>query len=102
MSKPHKHAEVIKAWADGAEIQVLNETLCFSTPWEDCNGENLVYHPDLKYRIKPEREFPKTSLSYHDLLEAYNKGIDVRYQNRFLQIANAAIKQYILDEEAKK
>ncbi len=33
MKQPHKHAEVIKAWADGAEIQ---------------------WFEDMRYRIKPE------------------------------------------------
>ena len=49
MGKPHKHADLIKAWADGAEIQ-------FKAPceygWRDCT------HPDwqevLQYRIKPK------------------------------------------------
>ena len=47
--KPHKHAEVIKAWADGAEIQYChphtNEWLNVDEPnW--CSG--------IVYRIKPE------------------------------------------------
>ena len=49
--KPHKHAELIKAWADGAEIQYRYK--CEREPWYD------VYHPDwsrqeVEYRIKPE------------------------------------------------
>ena len=36
MGQPHKHAEVIKAWADGAEIQV---NLLGS--WEDI-GNNIL------------------------------------------------------------
>jgi hypothetical protein len=45
--KPHKHAELIKAWADGAVIQ---RQLADGT-WED------RYHPDfrydLEYRVTP-------------------------------------------------
>ena len=45
----HKHAELIKAWADGAEIQIKDK----QTGWED-----LCYTPswrnDFEYRIKPE------------------------------------------------
>lgn len=43
----HKHAELIKAWADGAEIEVLK-------------GENWVYNsnpdwaPAHNYRVKPK------------------------------------------------
>jgi hypothetical protein len=47
--KPHKHAELIKAWADGAKIQefhdVINEWLLISHPrWNE--------HKE--YRIQPE------------------------------------------------
>jgi len=47
MNKPHKHAELIKKWADGAKIEFFN-------------GENWFYdrypswHDDYQYRIKPE------------------------------------------------
>jgi hypothetical protein len=48
--KPHKHAEVIKAWADGAEIEYRYE---WNQEWLSCGG-----HPDwfdnAEYRIKPE------------------------------------------------
>lgn len=49
MNKPHKHAALIKAWADGAEIEYLPSE---STRWRlvtspcwDGNGD---------YRIKPK------------------------------------------------
>lgn len=49
MKQPHKHAELIKAWADGAEIEFFSPQghvwLEASTPqWWD----------DFEYRIKPE------------------------------------------------
>ena len=46
---PHVHAEVIKAWADGAKIQIrhrVNET------WVDCPEPS--FSVDFKYRVKPE------------------------------------------------
>ncbi len=48
--KPHKHAELIKAWADGAEIQYRlspeEEWKDMGSPlWWDCN----------EYRIKPKQ-----------------------------------------------
>jgi hypothetical protein len=52
--KPHKHAELIKAWADGAEIEYLrmgNEgwaPIFKGWSW-DCDFAVL-------YRIKPERK----------------------------------------------
>lgn len=45
--KPHKHAELIKAWADGAEIQVRCKKA-----WADCPLPQ--WFPDVEYRIKPE------------------------------------------------
>ena len=53
--KPHKHAELIKAWADGAEIQQRNfyyaprkwsDWLVFNGTWID--------EDSTEYRIKPE------------------------------------------------
>lgn len=53
MKTPHKHAELIKAWADGAEIQLkLN-----AGKWGDC--VDPYWNPELEYRIKPE---PKPDL----------------------------------------
>jgi hypothetical protein len=49
--KPHKHAELIKLWADGAEIQYQNEN---SLDWVTIRGSNPTWHGETKYRIKPE------------------------------------------------
>lgn len=46
--KPHKHAELIKAWADGAEIEA-----CVG-PDEWWAEEQPDWHPNVAYRIKPE------------------------------------------------
>jgi hypothetical protein len=48
--KPHKHAELIKAWADGAEIQIFNPD---NMEWEDLQC-TPVWNDQMKYRIKPE------------------------------------------------
>jgi hypothetical protein len=45
----HKHAELIKAWADGAQIQVKACNLV----WED--REHPYWARDREYRIKPEQ-----------------------------------------------
>lgn len=45
--KPHKHAELIKAWADGKLIQVKGVS-----GWVD--SPSPVWRDNLKYRIKPE------------------------------------------------
>lgn len=47
--KPHKHAEFIKAWADGAEIQTYDG---IRDVWVDIIG-NPAWTSE-RYRIKPE------------------------------------------------
>lgn len=47
--KPHKHAEIIKAWADGAEIE--------TRPYSDAGWFPLKepqWHLTREYRVKPE------------------------------------------------
>ena len=46
----HKHAELIKAWADGAEIQQYMINL---DTWEDCTYDP-TWNANKTYRIKPE------------------------------------------------
>ncbi len=56
--KPHKHAEIIKAWADGAEIQSrVND----ADEWDD--DRFPAWHTNAMYRIKPEPK-PDISLAY--------------------------------------
>lgn len=49
MKTPHKHAEVIKAWADGATIQKYS---LVTGNWEDL--PNPSWLECSQYRIKPE------------------------------------------------
>ena len=71
--KPHKHAELIKAWADGAEIQCYD-----SNPrehiWVDCIPQPS-WHENVKYRIKPQ---PKPD--YTDTTSVY-RNLNYRYEN---------------------
>jgi hypothetical protein len=49
MNKPHKHAEIIKQWADGAEIESLsNHTESWLTV------ERPTFYEDEQYRVKPQ------------------------------------------------
>lgn len=56
MPTPHKHAELIKAWADGATIQVLTDDT--GPSGETGNSWKNTTYPDwfttYQYRIKPE------------------------------------------------
>lgn len=54
MRKPHKHAEVIKAWAEGYEIQVMQKG---SKQWIDAISPIVAWYEDYEYRIKPEPKY---------------------------------------------
>ena len=49
--KSHKHAEVIKAWADGAVIEYRNSAM---RDWEVVPKCNPEWFESVQYRIKPE------------------------------------------------
>ena len=48
MNKPHKHAELIKAWADGAEIEYLIRNTEWRTTtqpaWDQCTEYRIKKH----------------------------------------------------------
>jgi hypothetical protein len=50
MNKPHKHSALIKAWADGAEIQYKNAEL----EWKDFPKGYVTWDEREEYRIKPK------------------------------------------------
>ena len=57
MNKQHKHAELIKAWADGAQIEWYDEC---QSQYFNCTNPN--WGDNTEYRIKPKwekrQEFP--------------------------------------------
>jgi hypothetical protein len=93
--KPHKHAELIKKWADGAEIEYQ---LISTGNWY--SPEFPGWDVDTTYRVKsiPVRVFPVTSLT-EDQLDDYVTHSGWHGGCIFTIAANAAIKQYILDTE---
>ncbi len=48
---PHVHAELIKAWADGATIQWYNN---ITGEWETNKHHAPCWDATTKYRVKPE------------------------------------------------
>jgi len=48
MKTPHKHAELIRAWADGEEIEYQQPQ---GTTW--VSNEFGCFYSDYKYRVKP-------------------------------------------------
>lgn len=71
MKKPHKHAEVIKAWADGAEVEIQHE---------DDGTWGLVTNPAFQsrgqYRVyDPLREYKEAFLR-GETVEVYCRSVD--------------------------
>jgi hypothetical protein len=64
----HKHAELIKAWADGAEIQQYKPHL---DEWHD-TSPYPVWDARVSYRIKPE---PKPDVVLYSLVGELMSGI---------------------------
>ena len=62
MNKPHKHADVIKAWADGAEVQWRSVPRC---SWEDLNYTMPAWNSLYEYRVKPSVEIPEGFIPCH-------------------------------------
>ena len=51
MKQPHKHAALIKAWADGAKIEYKSK---FLGTWHLFDGQQDAWVDSYEYRIKPE------------------------------------------------
>jgi hypothetical protein len=54
MKTPHKHAELIKAWADGAVIQYYIPRSIGIGSWHNVVGNRPSWGLNEDYRIKPE------------------------------------------------
>ena len=52
-TKPRPHADLIKAWADGAQIEMI-----YGGEWRECPSPS--FQKDIKYRIKPTKEIKFT------------------------------------------
>jgi hypothetical protein len=74
MGEPHKHAEIIKAWADGAEIEYLN---ILSQKWQFCPIPS--WNDSSKYRIKPE---PKPDVVQYLLVKPLYISRVTTFQNK--------------------
>ena len=68
--KPHKWADVIHQWADGAEIEIK-----LVGYWEIINTP--TFHPDFTYRVKPSAE---------DIQQEINKKIQQEVDKQYAKI----------------
>lgn len=79
----HKHSKLIKAWADGAEIQVKHARL---ETWHDL--DTPLWKDDRQYRIKPKTLKLNIELSEDQaeaLFDLLNTSSEVTKNLRFVQ-----------------
>jgi len=91
----HKHAEFIKAWADGAEIQTYHKS---TSEWADT--DTPYWELDREYRIKPKQIVPETRMTPQQLKRAFHAA-NGETQKGWRGIANAAIARAIADGDVK-
>lgn len=98
MNKPHKHAEVIKAAADGKDVQRRGSN---DTEWGTYSGEYALAYFSWtetdQYRIKPERKYPETRMAGNELRAAYNANLGGPVVDALTRVANAVIRRAIED-----
>jgi hypothetical protein len=91
---PHKHAEAIKAWADGWQIEYRPDrqqhwTLCghaFKPSWSE----------EYEYRVKPEKVYPVTQMTTADFNSALAGDREsLVSEGTAIRIANAALRHAI-------
>lgn len=69
--KAHKHAEVIKAWADGAEIEYQS----VDGSWFEASTPSWSIKTE--YRVKPK---PKPNV-HHELIKQWEKGAVIQFRS---------------------
>jgi len=66
--KKHKHAEIIKAWADGATIEMYRP---HHDDWAECSLP--MWHENAEYRIKPKPDHKERFTAWRNLAVQYGK-----------------------------
>jgi hypothetical protein len=75
MNKPHKHAELIKAWADGAEIEVKN----LYGDWVTDETPNWTW-PEYRIKHEPKPDIEEITSVYVNLMyQHYPSGLHERH-----------------------
>lgn len=97
MGKPHKFQKEIIAWANGEDVEVYSP---ITDSW--MKATNPIWGEGYVFRIKPEREYPKTSLTDGEIDQIYCSGDSFATWVVLRSIANAAIRRYIDDQENKE
>lgn len=75
MNTPHRHAEVLRAIADGKEVEWQKET-CIGCWHEMDSAYNPIDDWELKWRVKPE---PKPDYFLYGMYDANSAGYMSKY-----------------------
>jgi len=99
----HIHHDMIVEWAANPSrvVQYL-DVISGKEFWYDCPNQP-AWNPETRYQFKPEepeRVFPTTSLTDDELQAVFDKS-NGDFVEVYRDIANAAIKRYILEQETK-
>jgi hypothetical protein len=73
MNKPHKHAEFIKAWADGAEIEFRHDEY---HAWKKADSPSWNLYT--QYRVKPE-----PVVKYHGIMQGTDGYEDMNHNTGY-------------------
>ena len=98
--KPHKHAELIKAWADGTEIEFrFKDAIQGWSDWKPNDGR-FSNDPWWEYRIKPQpkpdvvREyvaFPDAIANVRDLTAALRNNLKLTFDGETGKLKSAEV-----------
>lgn len=90
---PRSHMEQRIAHAQGYEIQVKGSG---DGLWH--NQEFPSWNDSYEYRVKPEREYPVTSLTVKEVMKIFDDA-EPDSGHSFIAVANAALKRHIDENE---
>lgn len=88
MKTPHKHAELIKQWADGATIEILR---ALDGSW--AVSHNPLWDKGLTYRVKPEPALSQTAQDMVNELVEMSAAAEATKHSVYGHIANATDKR---------
>lgn len=92
--KQHKHAAVIHAWADGAEIEYRGKD---GDQWMRTGIPEWVDHT--QYRVKPEKVYPETRMTLSELNNVWGRAPTNEEVHALRYVANAALRHAIDAEQ---
>lgn len=79
MNEPHPHAQLIKQWADGSEIQYYDERL---SDWKATRQPS--WSPAVKYRVNPNgRKYKLENNHWYPVKDAQGDCAVMRFDSRW-------------------